>query len=233
MKVQRLRFRFRITPAALELSRGDIVDAWVEAAKAAGLPLSYSAGKRETAQVALAAPLPQGVTSDWELLDIFLSATVEPKGALAGLKQHLPEGIELTAVEPVGVNAPAVQASLRWAEYEVDIPAEGQTEADVRGKIEALLAADTFPAEHRREKKVREYDLRPLVIAIQLCGEVDGAYRLRMRLKAEQDNTARADQTALAIGLPEPSRVHRLRLEVEETPAAIQAFRRHGEREDR
>jgi radical SAM-linked protein len=226
MKVQRLRFRYRLSAAAAGMGHRDIVTAWEAAAKAAGLAVSYSEGKRPTAQISLAAPLPQGATSDAEIADIALDCRIDPNVALERIALHLPAGIEATEVREVGVNAPSVQASLRWAEWEVAVPADGLAEADVRSAIDKMLAADTLPAEYRREKKVREYDLRPLVLGLRLAGRVNDSYVLCMRLRAEQDNTARADQTLLALGLPAPTRVHRTRLEVDDTPAAVREFRR-------
>lgn len=226
MKVQRLRFRYRLTTAASGLGHRDIVAAWEAAAKAAGLALSYSESKRPTAQISLAAPLPQGATSDAEIADVALDCRVGPQAAMERIAPHLPAGIAATEVREVGVNAPAVQASLRWAEWEVTIPTDSIAEEDVQTAIDKLLDADTLPAEYRREKKVREYDLRPLVLGIRLVGRVDDSYVLCMRLRSEQDNTARADQTVLALGLPAPTRVHRTRLEVDDTPAAVREFRR-------
>jgi len=204
----------------------DIVAAWEAAAKAAGLALSYSEGKRPTAQISLAAPLPMGATSDAEIADLALDCRVDPHAALQLIAPHLPDGIEATDVREVGVNAPAVQSSLRWAEWEVAVPADGIADEGVQAAIDRLLAADTLPAKYRREKKVREYDLRPLVLDIRLAGRVDDSYVLCMRLRAEQDNTARADQTVLALGLPSPTRVHRTRLEIDDTPASVREFRR-------
>jgi hypothetical protein len=129
----------------------------------------------------------------------------------------------------VGVGAPAVQASLRWAEFEVTVPGQGKSEEDVQASIDRLLAADTLPSEFRREKKVRTYDLRPLVLDIRLLGRDGDAFVLRMRLRAEQENTARADQTVLALGLPAPTQIHRTRLEMDDSPAAVRAYRRSGE----
>jgi radical SAM-linked protein len=228
MKAQRLRIRYRLLPAACELRHRDIVTAWEEAARAAGLTISYSTGKRPAAQISLAAPLPQGATSDCELVDVYLAERVEPGEALRRLGAGLPPGLEATDTREVGVNAPSLQSALRWAEYEADGPAGGRSAYDVCRAIEQLLVADAVPAEYRRETKLREYDLRPLVLDIRLTGERDGAFRLMMRLRAEQDNTARADQVAIALGLPEPLRVHRTRLELDELPAGIQAYRRAG-----
>jgi len=229
MKVQRLRFRYRLTATASGMGHREIVFAWETAAKAAGLAVSHSEGKRPTAQISLAAPLPQGATSDAEIADVALDCRVDPHTALKLISPLLPGGIEATEVREIGVNAPSVQASLRWAEWEVRIPAEGLAGSDVQAAIDKLLAADTLPAEYRSEKKVREYDLRPLVLDVRLAGRTDDVYLLWMRLRAEQDNTARADQTVLALGLPAPTRVHRTRLEVEDTPPAVREYRRLGE----
>jgi radical SAM-linked protein len=229
MKAQRLRFRYRLTAEAGALGHRDIAAAWEAAVKAAGLPLAQSEGKRPAPLISLAAPLPIGATSDCEIADVFLECREDPAGALERVSPHLPAGVEAVDVHEVGVSAPAVQASLRWAEFEVKVPAEGLTAEEVQAAISRLLAADTLPSEYRREKKVREYDLRPLVLDIRLAGREGDTHVLRMRLRAEQENTARADQTVLALGLPAPLRVHRTRLEVDDSPAAVRAYRRLGE----
>ena len=229
MKAQRLRFRYRLTPEGLDLRHRDIVSAWESAAKGAGLEVSHSAGKRPTAQISLAAPLPQGATSDCEIVDVYLEERVDPADALRRIAGKFPAGIEPFEASEIGVGAPSVQASLRRAEYEVDVPAGERGEDDVRRAIECLLSSTTIPAEYRRETKVRAYDLRPLVLDIRLLGMTGDSLRLSMTLRAEQDNTARADQVVLALGLPEPTRVHRKQLAMEEVPAVVIAYRRSGE----
>jgi radical SAM-linked protein len=231
MKAQRLRIRYRLTPAGLEMRHRDIVDAWEVAAKAAELPVSYSQGKRPAAQISLAAPLPQGVTSDGEYVDLFLESIVDPADALRRIARQLPVGLEAVEVREVGVSASSVQAQLRWAEYEIDVPRGERGEDDVRRAIECLLAVQTLPSEYRRDSKVRAYDLRPLVLDLRLVGATADSLRIWMRLRAEQENTARADQVVLALGLPEPTRVHRKRLSLDDVPAVLQAFRKAGERE--
>ena len=232
MKAQRLRFRFRLTAEAVELRQRDIVSAWENAAKAAGLLLSYSTGKRPAPQISLAAPLPQGVTSDCEVADVYLESPVEPADALKRIASMMQPGIEPTSAEDIGLAAQALQASLRWAEYEVDVSAAGLSEDDVRSKIECLLSQNTLPAEYKREAKTRSYDLRPLILELQLVESVDDSFRLRMILRAEQENTARADQVALALGLPGPLRIHRRRLGFVTVAPVVAAYRLAGEHED-
>jgi len=230
VKAQRLRFRYRITAEARDLGQRDLARAWEEAVVAANLPLAHSEGKRSGALIQIAAALPQGVTSDGELADVFLDLAVDPAMALAGVKKTMRPGVEAVSVEEVGVGGRSLQALLRWAEYDVRVPSNGLSAEDVGERISALLDASSVSVEHQREKKVRKYDLRPLVLDIRLEGVEDGAFRLAMRLRAEQELTARADQTVLALELPEPLSVHRRSLHVDDVPAVLRAFRAGGER---
>jgi radical SAM-linked protein len=229
MKVQRLRFRFRVTDEASAQGARDIGNAWVEAAAAAGLPVARS-GKRATAQVSLAAPLPQDATSDAELIDVHLEERVEPSEVLCRVSARLPQGIEAVSVKEVGPGEPSLQSALRWAEYEVAVSPDVKL-GDLMAAIVKLLGADSFPMERHREKRVKQYDLRPLVFDVVVAGSDAQVHRLRMRLRAEPEQTARVDQTLLALGITEPISVHRTRLFVEETPAVISAFRRSGQRD--
>jgi radical SAM-linked protein len=231
LKAQRIRIRYRVTPLAAGLGQRDMVSAWVEAADAAGLPLAYSESKRPSPQVALAAPLPLNVTSDAELVDVFMSRPVSTTDALSGLARHLPPGVEPILAEEVGVNAASLQSQLRWAEYEVTVPEAALSERDLQDSIRRLLAAETLPAEYRREAKVRHYDLRPLLLDLRLQWHRDGEMKLTLRLRAEAESTARADQVLMALGVPESCSIHRRRLVLEEVQPAVAAYRRYGEPE--
>jgi radical SAM-linked protein len=225
LKAQRLRFRYRVTETGCTLTQRDLIQAWGNAAADAGLSLALSEGKRQTAQISLAAPLPQNVTSDGELAEVYLSEPVDPEAALRAVAPLLPPGVETIGVEEIGVGGPSLQSQLRWAEYEVDLQ-PGVHEASVRQAVQALLDADTFPAEYRREAKVREYDLRPLVLDLQVQVRPDGRLRLLMRLRAEPEMTGRADQVVAALGLPPAEHIHRTHLQVDEVQAAVAAYRR-------
>ncbi len=233
MKVQRLRFLYRIVGPASALGHREVIAAWERALKEAGLALAYSEGKRPSPQISIGALLPLGVTSDGELVDVFLSERAEPRQTLAALSPHLPEGIELLAAHEVGLTAPSLQSLVRWAEYEALVPAGDLSREEVAARIRRFLEADVFPAEYRRETKVRRYDLRPLVLALRLEeGERDGCFVLGMRLRAEPEMTGRADQVLLALGLPPARSIRRTRLYVEEVQPAIMAYRRLGEPEE-
>lgn len=230
MKAQRLRFTYRVGEAGCSLGQRDLIRAFEKATTEAGFALSYSEGKRKTAQIAVAAPLPQNVTSDGELVEVFLSEPVDPRAALKAISERLPQGIEAVDVEEVGVQAPSLQSQLRWADYEVELPSEID-EATARDAVERLLAETTIPSEYRRETRVRQYDLRPLVLSLRVEGKHDGRVVLGMRLRAEPENNARADQVVLALGVAEATRIRRRRLHLEEVQPVLLAYRRAGQEE--
>ena len=224
MKVQRLRLRYAVTDAC-QLNHRELLADWERAAREAGIAVAYSEGKRPAPQISVGALLPQGVTSDDEVMDIFLSERINPPVAFDALRERVPLGISLQSVDEIGASSASLQSQIRWAEYRVEVPT-GETSAEyLQQAIDELLESDTWPAEYRREKKVREYDLRPLVIDVRLEGERDGCFVLRLALVAEQGRSARADQVVLALGLPEARRIHRLALHLERVPASVLAYR--------
>jgi radical SAM-linked protein len=231
MKAQRLRLTFARGDEARELSHRDTMRALEQAMRKAGLPLAYSQGRRRTAHISIGAPLPLGVTSACELADIFLSERLEPGRFAAALGEALPPGLEAPSAQEVGLDLPALQTQVRWAEYEVDVPRGDRPPEDIRRAISDMLAARHLPWEQRRETKLLHYDLRPLVLDLRLEAEGEGIYRLAMRLRIAQDRSGRADQVVAALGLDPPLRIHRRRLYVEQTPPAVRAYRRWGERD--
>lgn len=231
MKAQRLRLTFARGDEARDLSHREIMRVMEQAMRTADVPLSYSEGRRPTAQISIGAPLPLGATSACELADIYLSERMEPTRFAAALRDALPPGLEALSVLEVGLEQPALQTQLRWAEYEVDVPCGGHSVEDIRRAIGDILAVRSLPWEHRRETKVLRYDLRPLVLSLHIEAEDEETCRLSMRLRIDRERSGRADQVVAAMGMEPPLRVHRRRLYVNQTPPAVIAYRRRSERD--
>jgi hypothetical protein len=191
-KAQRLRLRFGRGPEAATVGHLELSRLWERALIAAGCAVSYSQSNRPQPRLTFAAGLPQGVTSDGELMDVIFAEPAQP--------------------------------SNRWADYEVDVPAD----MDLQAAIDGLLARETLPWEDTRGEKVRHYDLRPLIAQLRIECLRDGHARVVMRLKCGADGVGRPDQVAKALGLPEPARIHRLRLLVADSSPARDAWRRRG-----
>jgi len=225
MKVQRLRLTFGRGEEVKYITHLDLMRFWERALRRAALPVAYSEGFSPHAQISLAAPLPVGTTSEAELMDVFMAQRVAPKTVLRDLARQLPAGFTLIAAEEVGIGLPALQADVRFAEYDVEV-APG--DVDVSAAVERFLASPSVPWEHRREDEVRAYDIRALVDEVQILRRDADAVTLRMRLKNDSSGSGRPEQVALALGLGQPRRIHRTRLVLSARSPAREAWRRRG-----
>lgn len=222
-KAQRLRLRFARGPEAASLGPLDLSRVWACALEEAGIVLSYSQGRRPQPRLTLAAGLPSGATSEGELLDVVLARPCPPTEVVERVQPHLPHGLRALEAREVGLGLPALPTVVRWAEYAVETPAPLPEEAVAR-----FLALERLDWEDTRGEKVRRYDLRALVQELRVEGRHDGATRLFMRLRCDQEGAGRPDQVVKALGLPEPARIHRTRLVLAERSPARDAWRRRG-----
>lgn len=225
-KAQRLRLRFSRGPEAAAIGHLEMARAWEHALEQAGLSLSYSRGNKPQPRLTLAAGLPSGVTSEGELLDVVLARPELATGVPERVRERLPDGLEALDCREVGMGLPSLPSSVRWADYEVDVPADAST--DVGRAIAALLASEELDWEDTRGEKTRYYDLRELIGDVRVEKRCGDAASLAMRLRCGPDGVGRPDQVVKALGLPEAVRVHRTRLHVAEESPARSAWRRRG-----
>ena len=232
MKAQRLRLCFARDESLKYLPHLDLMRVWERALRRAEIPVTYSEGFSPRPRLALAAPLPVGVTSEGELLDLFLSERTLPATVAQAVSAQLPEGLRLLGVEEVALALPSLQASLRAAEYRVDV-VDPRPLDTLRAAIADLLAKDRLEWEHRREQEVRRYDLRALILSLGIDGKSDDRVTLRMRLRADAQGSGRPEQVTAALGIAEPPlRVQRVRLEVAEPSIAQPANGASGDLAD-
>jgi radical SAM-linked protein len=224
-KAQRMRLRFARGAEAAEIGHLDLARVWERVLSDAGIATSYSQGNRPHPRITLAAGLPVGVTSEGELLDVVLAEHLIPATLVERVRAHLPPGLTPIEVREVGMGLPSLPSSIRWADYEVDVPVG---ENGLPGKIDSFLAAESLPWEDTRGEKVRRYDLRALVLDLRVEGRSDGVLRLSMRLRCDAAGAGRPDQVVKALSLPEASRIHRTRLVLSEASPARDAWRRRG-----
>jgi len=231
MKVQRLRVTFARGEEVKYITHLDLMRFWERALRRAAIPIAYSEGFNPSPRLSLAAPLPVGVTSSGELMDVFLAQRVTPHHFIKAVSQQLPAGIAIQEVREVGLRLPSLQSQVRWADYQVDVLTDRPAE-EVQAAVANFLAADSLPWQHQRDREVRHYDLRSLVHDLRLEEHADALCTLAMRLRTDSQASGRAEQVAAALGFSQPPlRIHRRKLILAETSPAVQAWRRHGQPE--
>jgi radical SAM-linked protein len=209
MKVQRLRVTFTRGDLLRYITHLDLMRSWERAIKRAGLPLAHSEGFTRHPQIALAAPLPVGATAEGELMDVFLEAVMTPAEFHERLAAQTPPGLTVEQVEEVLLNLPSLQSLVREWTWRAQFPHDTDR-AGLRAAVDGFIARETVPWEHRREKEVKRYDLRALVLDLGIEDRPEGP-ALVVRFKAEAGG--RPEQLAAALGYdPQTVRNHRLSL---------------------
>jgi radical SAM-linked protein len=213
--MQRLRVWFTRGEELAFISHLDMMRFWERALRRAGLPLSYSQGFSPHPRISLAAPLALGVTSEAELMDVYLDRWVPPHSFLQSLRAQMPRGIEVREAHTIPQDTPSLQSQVRFAEYRVELDGEGGPE-DVPLALEGFLAADSIMWQHARDKDVRCYNLRELVQKLWLVYREGRRVVLGMRLRCDPAGAGRPEQVAAALGFPRsPLSLHRTRLVLE------------------
>ena len=187
----------------------DLAKTWERILRRADLPVAYSQGFHPLPKITFASALPVGCTSGCELMDVVLSGPMDTSEVMARLAPALPAGIVVTSVTEVPLNAPALQAELRWAEYVVTVETDEAAE-QIEQKVQALLAAPTLP----RERRGKSYDLRPLVLSLSTEAGQGPSARIVVRLRADANaGTGRPDEVLAALGWGDtPVQIHRRKL---------------------
>jgi radical SAM-linked protein len=210
MRVQRLRVDFRRGPQLRFITHLDLMRFWERALRRAAVNVAYSEGFSPHPQISLAAPLPVGVTSRGELMDVFLAAPMPEAAFREALAPQLPPGLCINTVESVPLADPSLQSQLHAAEYAVELP-PGEDLNSLRQRVDDLLARTEIPWTQKREKVTKTYDLRPLILQLRIAAAPE-TNQLELRLRAGNEATGRPDQLLAALGLAPELPIERTRL---------------------
>jgi len=213
--MQRLRIRFNRGEEIKFISHLDIMRLWERAFRRAQIPLAYSEGFSPHPRLSLAAPLAVGVTSEAELMDVFVAKWISPHWFTAAVNGQLPTGIGMLGVYLIAPNMPSLQSQVRYAEYRVEVENEpGPTE--IKSAVSSLLSVEHLPWHHHRDTGRRDYDLRALIDDLWLIDWYQPYCTIGMRLRCGSGGSGRPEQVVSALGLAhQPRSIHRTRLILE------------------
>ena len=209
--MQRLRLVFTRGSEIQYISHLDIMRMWERVLRRARVPLAYSHGFNPQPRIALAAPLPVGVTSEGELMDVFLVESVPRRDFLERVEPQLPAGVRVLDIDEVSISEPSLQSRVRFADYQVTVESKLSRD-EVEDRIRRLLSAKEVFRERRRDTRVRRYDLRPFIKSLAITAW-NTEQCLEMRLVNSPSGAARPDEVLAELGLEHATqRVHRLRV---------------------
>ncbi len=197
------------------ISHLDIIRLWERALRRAQIPVAYSEGFNPHPRISLAAPLAVGVTSETELMDVFITKLVSPHWFTSMASRQLPPGIEILGVYQMAPTMPSLQSQVRQVEYVIEVETEKE-EKDIELAISSLLSAERLPWHHLRDTGQRSYDLRALIDDLWLIDWHHAYCTIGMRLRCDSSGSGRPEQVASALGFAHyPQSIHRTRLILE------------------
>ena len=202
----RIRITFAKQGALRYTGHLDLHKLWERTARRAELPLAYSQGFHPQPKMNIAAALPLGFSSRCEVMDMRLQNDIPLEGLSEKLQNTLPTGIRVLNVECVDDREPALQTQVESAEYEVTLK-EPIERSDLERRIVSVMEADSL----HRERRGKNYDLRPLIEELSLSPSPLSP--IFMRLKAQEGATGRPEEVLDALGIPfEETRIERTKL---------------------
>jgi radical SAM-linked protein len=172
--------------------------------------LAYSEGFNPHPRLSLAAPLALGVTGEAELMDVYTVQPMSNHSFAAMVSPQLPQGLEIAQVYSMPLEAPTLQAQMRFAEYEVRVIAPDSDK--LKHSIENLMTSESLPWQHQRDTGIKSYDLRKLIDRLWLASYDNGFAILSMSLRCDSAGAGRPEQVAKALGLDSPLAIHRTKL---------------------
>ncbi len=171
---QRLRITFGKAGPLKYTSNLDVAKIWERVLRRADLPILYTQGFNTRPRISLAMPLPLGISSDCEILDVSLRERIDyAESALsAQLLAVAPPGLTIASIDEVDPRAPTMQSRIESAHYRIHFP-DGVDRAALQRKIDETLARDSIIIERIRRRKRSVMDVRPLIHNVQLSPSGD------------------------------------------------------------
>jgi len=200
-----LRCKYERSGPARFISHLDVLTALGRAARQSGLPIEYTKGFNPQPRISAGLPLPIGLSSLAEYVDIRVSRPLAPKKLIASLNDYLMDGIRFVAASHLFRKSLSLCALVSEIDYSVAvdlgrfsevISAERLLRLDEEAfhseGVERLLAQQSIMVTKITPKRRVKLDLRTFIGALNLAGFEGGKALLNMTLTVDQDGrTAR------------------------------------------
>lgn len=208
--MNRIRVAYRQDGPARFVSHLDILRVFERAGRRAGLPLAYTEGFNPRPRLTFAAPLPVGMSSAQEIVDIDFCQDILADELVAALARQMPGGLTILKGRKVSAAGPALMSVLDRALY----TAQGSLDEsipsyEVDTKMESFLGRGEVFVERKTGKGWRRRDIRPGIRRLTWKNTADQIEFL-MELQSGSRGNVRPDEVLIALAEVLPLQPHRL-----------------------
>lgn len=207
---QRLRLTFGKSGPLIYTSNLDTAKIWERVLRRAHLPILYTKGFNTRPRISLAMPLPLGISSDCEILEISLRERISLRQD--ELRERLlsvsPAGLTIGAIIEVDRRASSLHSLVISAEYRIQF-LDDIDRPMLQRKIDSLLSRKSIIVDRVRRRKRSVMDIRPLILGLQLDSNDD----LLAHLSVGERGNLRPDHLIEHLGLKDlHHNAHRFKL---------------------
>lgn len=215
----RAMIRFGKQPRLRFISHLDLQRFFQRALNRTGLPIAWTQGFNPHPILSFGSALALGWTSEYEILDVKLSAPMGRRRTEDAMRAALPVDLPVLEVRMVDDRHPAPMAMVRASDYEITL--SGETAAATLDAAEEFLRRESVMAVRKTKSGEREVDIRPMALLLEREGNV-----LSARLMLTEKDTLKPDLLVRALAeiagaeVPE-MRIHRRCLLGEDESGAL------------
>ena len=176
------------------ISHLDLLRCFTRSIMRSGLPVEYSQGFNPHQKMTFALPLPVGVTSEYEFVDIFFEdGKATDKDIFEKLNMNLPPDIRVLSVGDVGAKA----ADITYAEYTVTVYSD---EAIDENKIKTFFMEDEVIVMKKTKKKIdKPINLMEYIRTWEITAVGDKTLTMRLVLDAGGERNLKPDMVVGAL----------------------------------
>lgn len=170
-----VRLRYAKTGLLRFLGHLELIDFLMHVLHRSGLPLVYSAGFHPKPVVSFSAPLPVGIASEAEYMDLKLYGDADPAGVLQALQKNSYDGLEFLHAAALPYADKTVSSAIRAVHFELPLDAINSCTISVLSSaIDLLLNSERFMVSHTYKNKSTGIDIRPFIdtLSIDMTGRL-------------------------------------------------------------
>ena len=186
----RVRVKFKKMGDMRFLSHLELKETVARALRRASLPVRYSGGFHPMPKINFLNPLPVGIESECEYVDIEFSGGVQAVKIPERLNADFDKGLEFLNASVISLQLPALSATMKRSKYIIRVKNGPLSSEDLAidfnglgGLVKDFVNQSTIDLQIQRKGKTRDIDIKPLLEGLSVTS--DGAIELILNSSGE------------------------------------------------
>ena len=166
----RILLEFTKGPSLRWISHLDLIKLFEKAIRRATLPVALSQGFNPRPKMSIALPLPVGVSSDGEYMELELAEQMDHKQLCDRFNRQLPTDMKILKAMNLSENSPSVMSQVETSNYRIHVPHDNEVGDEVANAIQNLLAKHEIMIRvTNKEGKIKTLDIKPGIRSCVWC----------------------------------------------------------------